>query len=238
MNIVVRRPKTSFPRGLGAANDAIASPIGGSQHSTLRRVYNPTAIQQPKTGGNGTWHGPTRTTIQQPVVVASTPDSTVSTTTGEPTHHRRRRGSSQQQQGQYQSGQYQSGQTATATALNQGSTSPSAATLSAFQQALAAAAAAGVISSSDVLSYQAQANGATDAQLQSLTSQLTAAASSATASAAIAPTSPTASPVATATSWWDGTTSIGGYSVGNTTMVLGGLFILGLGYVFVSNKKR
>jgi hypothetical protein len=53
---------------------------------------------------------------------------------------------------------------------------------------------------------------------------------------AAAATTADATPATTPASWWDGTTSIGGYAVSNTSMVIGGVFALGLAYVFF--KKR
>lgn len=118
---------------------------------------------------------------------------------------------------------------------SQSSDAPTQTDLAAFQQALAQASALGVISSTQVSQIQAQANDATDSQIQSLTQQINSLISSASISTGTTATT-TAAAATTSTSWWDGTTSIFGATVSNSTLAIGAGVVAVLGYAIF--KKR
>jgi hypothetical protein len=110
--------------------------------------------------------------------------------------------------------------------------------MAAFNAALASAVSYGVISTTGAAQLQSQTSGATDATVQALTTQInqlmaTTPSSALTAAGAVATP---ATAVATSTSWWDGTTTIFGATVGNPMLVIGaGLAAVGLWAAF---KKK
>jgi hypothetical protein len=119
----------------------------------------------------------------------------------------------------------------------QQSTAPTSADLSAFSQALESAAALGVISPTDVASYQSSANTATDAQLQALTAQINALVASTPSAAAAATAATATTATTTTTSWWDDTTTLFGSQIQNSTLAIGGIAALAFAYFAFGKKK-
>jgi hypothetical protein len=120
---------------------------------------------------------------------------------------------------------------------NQGST-PTAADLAAFQQALENAAALGVISTTEAAQYNSAADTATDAQLQQLTAQINSLVASTPSAAAAAADATAAAPAAASTSWLDGTTTLFGSTLNNSTLAIGAGLAAVLGYAWLSKKGR
>ena len=105
------------------------------------------------------------------------------------------------------------------------STAPSSATTAAFIAALNSAVQGGLINATQDGAYQTQAQNSTDSQVQALTAQLNslnAAAPSATATST--------------TGWWNGSTVLFGNTIQNSTLAIGGVVALGLGWLFFKKK--
>jgi LPXTG-motif cell wall-anchored protein len=210
MTIILERAKSTFPRGLGAVNQGyFANRQNYPQPIMAPMNYNPVQVSS-------------ATSTSAPVT-----STTTSSTPG--TGHRWRRfGGGQQGQQSSQASNYQQ------TSL-QTSTAPTASDLAAFQQALSSALSLGLITSAQATAYQTQAASSTDAQLQALTAEinsLVSGSSSGAVSSLVASGTPT-----TSTSWWDGSSTIAGYTISNSTLTIGGVLILGLGYLLVSKKR-
>lgn len=101
---------------------------------------------------------------------------------------------------------------------------PSSSTMAALNAALGAALSAGILTSANVAEIQSQAINMTDSAVQSLTAQINS----------MLPSTSTGS--ASSTSWFSGSTTLFGYTIGNTWLALGGLGVLVLGY-FATRKK-
>lgn len=105
------------------------------------------------------------------------------------------------------------------------STAPSSATTAAFITALNFAVQNGLITATQDGAYQTQAQNSTDSQVQALTAQLNA----------LAPAATSATSTST-TGWWNGSTVLFGNTIQNSTLAIGGVVALGLGWLFFKKK--
>jgi hypothetical protein len=116
----------------------------------------------------------------------------------------------------------------------------SAATMAAFNAALASAVSFGVITPQGAAALQAQAAGASDAIVRSLTAQISQQMASTPSAASVAAGGSAASSAAASSeapaSWWDASTTIFGKSISNPILVIGaGLAAVG---IWAAAKKK
>ena len=206
MPTFIVRSKNPFRRGMGAA--ALTSPANywGGRPGISGRPIITGVYAVPPAGGAAT----------APAAVSpSGSTTTIGTTT-----RFWRPGSGQYGQGQG----YAGGQPPSTPPWQQasGSAVASQSTMATFNAALAQAVAMGVITTQQASQYQAMASGQTDATVTGLTQQINQMVS-ATTSAAAGPqdTSAVASAATTSTSWWDGSTTVFGSVVSNSTLAIG-----------------
>lgn len=239
LTIAVRQP---FPRraGMGAAPSGAMyqGPVGavGWPNPLQMTPYGNPSSPQPVWQPQSSTSGASSTTS-----TGSSGTSTFPGRRGRPANFQGFQNGQNGQGNQWQNGQgsqwQQNGQSNQwQQSYTQQSGAPTQADLTAFQQALANAAALGVISPTQASQIQAQANNATDAQIQNLTQQINVLVESTPSAAAAASTTASATTAATSTSWWDGSTTIFGATVSNPVLVLGAGIIGVLGYAFLRKK--